>query len=285
MTALTTLGSLFSTLLATPLAPILTRLFPRPIELTRAALEGSSLSSASAESQPFQPPNPNLTASPSPPSPGNTPAWVRLTVLRLVGVVPWSALNVACGITGVSMRDCAAGAFIGTLPWTAVTCQIGNILHTVGAVRASGAADGMDKSATLSSVLASPHILVELVVLSVLSLAPILARERLRKLISPSETSEGGGAVELRETVNLNDDDADDDDDVDVDGNGDKEVAELDEDDVEFEKYGRRGRRVRRERQRWTWKRLSMSVPRWSMLQSQAQAQQALRKSARDRSQ
>jgi SNARE associated Golgi protein len=43
-----------------------------------------------------------------------------LSVLRLVGVVPWSGINVACGVCGVPTRDCVLGAFIGTLPWTAV---------------------------------------------------------------------------------------------------------------------------------------------------------------------
>jgi hypothetical protein len=50
---------------------------------------------------------------------------VRLTVFRLVGIVPWSGINVACGVLGVSLRDCFLGTFIGAIPWTAVTCQVG----------------------------------------------------------------------------------------------------------------------------------------------------------------
>jgi hypothetical protein len=51
-------------------------------------------------------------------------AWVRLSVLRLIGVVPWSGINIASGVCGVAISDCMLGAFIGTLPWTAVTCQV-----------------------------------------------------------------------------------------------------------------------------------------------------------------
>lgn len=53
-----------------------------------------------------------------------SPAWVRLSVLRLVGVVPWSGINIASGVCGVAISDCILGSFIGTLPWTAVTCQV-----------------------------------------------------------------------------------------------------------------------------------------------------------------
>ncbi|KAH8113246.1 snare associated Golgi protein-domain-containing protein [Phellopilus nigrolimitatus] len=238
MTVLTTIGSLFATLLAMPLSPVLTRLFPRPIELTRAALEGSSLSNSSSFA-------------------AGTPAWVRLSVLRLVGVVPWSALNIACGITGVALRDCIAGAFIGSLPWTAVTCQVGDILQTVGMVGSANDAEGvgLEKSATLSSALAQPQIVLELVFLSVLSLAPILGRDRLRKLISPSDetsTTVEIESVESDTTVYTSD----------------KEVppTKQEEKDAEYEKLGRRGRRSHR--QRWTWNRVSMSVPRWSALNS-----------------
>ncbi|KDN48057.1 hypothetical protein RSAG8_03073, partial [Rhizoctonia solani AG-8 WAC10335] len=55
-----------------------------------------------------------------------TPTWVRLVVMRLIGVVPWSGINIACGVCRVPFVECAIGAFIGTLPWTAVTCQFGH---------------------------------------------------------------------------------------------------------------------------------------------------------------
>ncbi|KAI6035176.1 snare associated Golgi protein-domain-containing protein [Pisolithus orientalis] len=165
LSALTTMGSVFATLLCMPLAPSLSRLWPRALEMTRNAIEGE----------------PDLSTS----SKLKSPAWVRLSILRLVGIVPWSGINIACGVCGVALSDCTLGSFIGCLPWTAVTCQIGDILQTV----ASAASPAHE---TVSSLLASPDIVLKLVVLSFLSLAPILGRERLRALVlkSPSVQSD-----------------------------------------------------------------------------------------------
>lgn len=169
LTTLTTIGSACSTLLAMPLGPLITRFFPRALDLTRHALEGDSdeASPPSAEGGPVKP---------------RSSAWVRLSVLRLIGVVPWSGINIACGVCGVSIWDCMLGAFIGSLPWTAVTCQIGDILQTV-------ASHPSPTPQTVSSLLASPAIIMKLVFLSFLSLAPILGREHLRALIAHEPTT------------------------------------------------------------------------------------------------
>ncbi|KIK48953.1 hypothetical protein CY34DRAFT_70932 [Suillus luteus UH-Slu-Lm8-n1] len=163
LSALTTLGSIFATLLCVPLAPSLSRMFPRALQMTRIALEGESDLSTGKNSK--------------------SPTWARLSVLRLVGVVPWSGINIACGVCGVAISDCLLGAFIGCLPWTAVTCQIGDILQTVASTTSPS-------QQTVSSLLTSPDILVKLAFLSFLSLAPILGRERLRSLISASSSTQ-----------------------------------------------------------------------------------------------
>jgi hypothetical protein len=106
---LTTLGSACATLLSTPLGPFLAKLFPRALDMTRNALGGDSDA------------DPDLTGTLL--KPRSSP-WVRLSVLRLIGVVPWSGINIACGVCGVSILDCMLGTFIGCLPWTAVTCQV-----------------------------------------------------------------------------------------------------------------------------------------------------------------
>lgn len=99
---LTTIGSILATLLSAPLSPFLTRFFPRPLALVRSVFEADSISTKAA-----------------------SPTWVRLTVFRLIGIVPWSGINVACGVLGVAIWDCFLGTFIGAIPWTAVTCQVG----------------------------------------------------------------------------------------------------------------------------------------------------------------
>ncbi|KAL5488094.1 hypothetical protein ACEPAI_6202 [Sanghuangporus weigelae] len=262
MTVTTSVGSVFATLLATPLAPVLTRAFPRPIELTRAALEGSSFSTSNSVQ-----PEESKTFSVATSSSDSSPAWVRLSILRLVGIVPWSALNIACGLTGVALRDCLAGAFIGCLPWTAVTCQIGDILQAVNKARTTatevGVDDGISNTATVSSVLAQPSMIFELVFLTILSLAPILFRDRLRRLIPSSdeastdvpETEESEEKEVTVRSIRRGRPNA-------------LELPSLDDEEKDLDPTGneRRGRHL--QRQRWTWKRLSMSVPRWNTLNS-----------------
>ncbi|KAI0677572.1 snare associated Golgi protein-domain-containing protein [Trametes maxima] len=158
LTFLTTMGSLSASLLAAPLGPFLTQLIPKPLAMTRSALEGDGSKTDSSA------------------------AWVRLSILRLVGVVPWSGINIACGVCGVAIWDCFLGALIGSLPWTAVTCQIGDILQTV-------ATNPRPTSQSVQSLLTSPDIIMKLVLLSCLSLAPVLGRNRLRSWLSAESSA------------------------------------------------------------------------------------------------
>ena len=192
LTLLTTIGSLCATMLSAPLAPFLAHFFPKALEMTRVALEGNAANAVD---------NDDLNVrKPATSSSHTSGAWVRLSVLRLIGVVPWSGINIACGVCNVPLLDCFLGSFIGTLPWTAVTCQvccfanfnrisfrifsdditflqIGDILQTV-------ASTPSPTPQTVSSLLLSPSVILKLIVLSFLSLAPILAKDRLKALIS-----------------------------------------------------------------------------------------------------
>ncbi|KAI0347242.1 hypothetical protein BDW22DRAFT_1404855 [Trametopsis cervina] len=156
LTLLTTVGSICASLLSAPLAPFLVKVFPRALDLTRTAIEG-----AATDEKP------------------KSAAWVRLSVLRLIGIVPWSGINIACGVCGVALGDCFLGSFIGSMPWTAVTCQIGDILQTV-------ASTPSPNPRTVQDLLASPDIIFKLIFLTVLSLAPILGRGYLSAWMSSS---------------------------------------------------------------------------------------------------
>ncbi|KAG9121135.1 hypothetical protein FRC07_003034 [Ceratobasidium sp. 392] len=167
MTLLTTIGSLIATILSAPLSPLVQRFVPRALDVVSVALQGAGGRPGRSRSNPD-------------PESKRTPTWVRLVVMRLVGVVPWSGINIACGVCRVSFIDCAIGAFIGTLPWTAVTCQIGDILQTLAVSSTSS------DPKTLSSLLSSPSIIFKLVVLSLLSLGPVLYRNKLTALLGGS---------------------------------------------------------------------------------------------------
>ncbi|KAF8603563.1 hypothetical protein BDV93DRAFT_544724 [Ceratobasidium sp. AG-I] len=179
MTLLTTIGSLTATLLAAPLSPLVQRFVPKALDVVSIALQGGSRPGRSARRD-------------TDTSAKRTPTWVRLVVMRLIGVVPWSGINIACGVCRVSFVDCAIGAFIGTLPWTAVTCQIGDILQTL----ATGSTSSDPK--TLSSLLSSPAIIFKLVLLSLLSLGPVLYRNKLSAVLAGASAA---GEVSLDEKV------------------------------------------------------------------------------------
>ncbi|KAF9652193.1 hypothetical protein BDM02DRAFT_3183912 [Thelephora ganbajun] len=188
LTLLTTIGSIFSSLLSRPIAPLVSQWLPRALAVTKNALHGDFDTNSTSQNK--------------------TPAWVRLSILRLIGVVPWSGLNIACGVCGVSIADCFLGTFIGALPWTAVTCQvtiqmsshvesqiltrtsqIGDILQTV-------AANPSPTAQSIPSLLRSPDIIFKLILLSFLSLAPILGRDYLRGWISPRSPVDAKGETD-----------------------------------------------------------------------------------------
>ncbi|KAG8847254.1 hypothetical protein FRB91_011943, partial [Serendipita sp. 411] len=234
-TSLTTLGSLLSTILATPLSPLILRFFPSAVSLTRSALEGPTTTSAASSSSSSSIPLSNLVNSDANASTlsvekkyrktlkrkrattggGNGSTWARLSVLRLIGIVPWSGINIACGVCNVSLFQCAVGAFIGTLPWTAVTCQIGDLLQSIVAqplspnTAAGGATlngggmvgGGGVGETTVSGVLTSPRTIFKLVFLSLVSLAPVLAKDWMSKWLNGGEGDEGGGEEEDVEEV------------------------------------------------------------------------------------
>lgn len=166
MSMITTLGSLFATLLAVPLAPFFNKLFPKTMIMTRDAL------SPPANAGEHQPP------------------WARLAILRLSSLFPWSLLNIASGILAIPLPSVTLATFIGVLPWTAVTCHLGSILV---AVIKTGEADS---AATVGQLLVSRGVVARLAVLTALGLVPVLGRGWFAKLLSAGHNPE---SVELNE--------------------------------------------------------------------------------------
>lgn len=168
-----------------PLAPFLLWCFPKAFDVTRAALEGDTFSIPFPVSAPSTPTTPKFLMSPQHSHPtSKSQTWIRLSILRLVGIVPWSLLNIASGVCRIPLLDCFLGAFIGSIPWTTVTCQIGSLLQTLSS---------QTQSQSLSSLIFTPQIIMRLVLLTALSLAPILGRSWLQSLLGddpqPKQTS------------------------------------------------------------------------------------------------
>jgi uncharacterized membrane protein YdjX (TVP38/TMEM64 family) len=89
-----------------------------------------------------------------------------LLFLRLIPLFPFWLINLACAFLGVSLRTFVLGTMLGIIPGTAVYASIGSGL---GAILDRGQKPSLD-------VILLPSILIPLVVLAVLSLAPIVYR-------------------------------------------------------------------------------------------------------------
>ncbi|PKI82786.1 hypothetical protein MVES1_003741 [Malassezia vespertilionis] len=57
--------------------------------------------------------------------------WSYLLFLRLLPIVPYGMMNIACGVLGVPLLPYALTLFVGSLPWNFCTAQIGEILQDV----------------------------------------------------------------------------------------------------------------------------------------------------------
>lgn len=108
--------------------------------------------------------------------------WRRLLVMRAMGLVPWSGMNVACGVVGVNPVTFLLTTAAGTASWSYVTASVGDILHQMAIPASTGVGmDGLpltDPNAmggqSLSSLLRDPALIFKMVVLSLISLIPAL---------------------------------------------------------------------------------------------------------------
>jgi hypothetical protein len=193
LTIITASGSLFSYLLSRPLAPLIVVLFPKPLAVVRAALA------------PDSPPSPtgvqlqgetvtaiHTSSDPSPPATGGPTAkssvWRRLLIMRAMGFIPWSGMNVACGVVGLDWKTFWLTTAAGSASWSYVTASVGNILSRLAlptAALASSAIPDNSNGDSLTSLLRDPVLIFKLVFLSALTLLPVILKRR-----SPNPRSE-----------------------------------------------------------------------------------------------
>lgn len=198
LTFITATGSLLSYSLSRPLAPLIAVLFPKPLALVRAALAPESIpapSSATTTTGEHVTPLQIDSDPSSPPIGGDSTSkqavWRRLLIMRAMGFVPWSGMNVACGVVGVNWKTFWLTTAAGSASWSYVTASVGNILSRLAMPKSTTMIEGMPMSLdsststdllsdgeSLTSLLRDPVLIAKLVFLSALTLLPVVIKRR-----------------------------------------------------------------------------------------------------------
>ncbi|WFD44373.1 hypothetical protein MPSI1_003041 [Malassezia psittaci] len=79
--------------------------------------------------------------------------WTYLLFLRLLPIVPYSMMNIACGILRVPLAPYAITLGLGSMPWNFCTAQLGEILQDVVAAIQEEQANRASSNAMASSML------------------------------------------------------------------------------------------------------------------------------------
>ncbi|KIR39042.1 hypothetical protein I307_01757 [Cryptococcus deuterogattii 99/473] len=204
LTIITACGSLGAYLLSRPLAPLIAVLFPKPLALVRAALAPESIPAPDSVEPilgetitPIQASSDPSTRAIGGPTEAST-IWRRLLVMRSMGFVPWSGMNVACGVVGVDWKVFLLTTAAGSASWNYVTASVGNILSRLKVPNSAiSAAPGEMTGESLTSLLRDPVLITKLVFLSGLTLLPVILKRR--SPASPSTTPRSASSFELSE--------------------------------------------------------------------------------------
>lgn len=182
LTLITACGSLGAYSLSRPLAPLIAVLFPKPLALVRAALAPQSVPQAPGAAATNEPLTPLQVSDDPAETPIGSPAdrpnvWRRLLLMRAMGFVPWSGMNVACGVVGVNWRTFWLTTAAGSASWSYVTASVGHILSRL-ALPAANATGEESQGESLTSLLRDPALIAKLVFLTLLTLVPVLLKRR-----------------------------------------------------------------------------------------------------------
>jgi hypothetical protein len=178
LTIITATGSLGSYCLSRPLAPLIAVLFPKPLALVRAALAPDSAPPPNLHRNDIgvehvSPVNLGATPIEAPATNQSTAIWRRLLIMRAMGIVPWSGMNVACGVVGVDWRVFWLTTAAGSASWSYVTASVGDILSRLAVPKEGENAEGE----SIASLLRDPVLIAKLVFLTGLTLVPVLLKK------------------------------------------------------------------------------------------------------------
>ncbi|SOV07089.1 uncharacterized protein UDID_01445 [Ustilago sp. UG-2017a] len=209
---LTAVGGVFCYLLSAPLAPLITSLpgLAKPLDAMRRAL---SPGRARAFGRSVMISNSNGDSN------GNV--WTYLLLLRVLPIVPYGLMNIACGVLGVPLAPYAGTLAVGSIPWNFVTCQVGDLLQEI--VEALPVDDDMTVSRLKDKAKSTAgggmraivdriwnrEMMVKLILLSMASLLPMLLSRYLKHRQRQQAEAEGYQAVGVNEGDEINDEESD----------------------------------------------------------------------------
>lgn len=134
--------------------------------------------------------------------------WSYLLVLRLLPVVPYGLMNIACSVLRVPLLPYTVTLGLGSIPWNACTVQVGDLLAEVASalpVVTASVADQMDSGGfspvgttqspvaqsgmrAISEKIWNKEMMFKLVLMSLVSLAPMLIQRFIKR--NEEETEE-----------------------------------------------------------------------------------------------
>ncbi|WWD04467.1 hypothetical protein V865_002536 [Kwoniella europaea PYCC6329] len=206
LTIITASGSLGAYTLSRPLAPLIAVLFPKPLALVRAALAPETIPAPATAQQVIGETITPIQASSDPSQPAiggpteRSTVWRRLLIMRAMGFVPWSGMNVACGVVGVDWKVFWLTTAAGSASWSYVTASVGHILSRLKvptqALASSGVISENSGGESLTSLLRDPVLIAKLIFLSGLTLLPVILKRR--------NGENGTGVDGIEDGLNLN---------------------------------------------------------------------------------
>lgn len=162
----TGIGSVFAYYMARLCAPLVERFFPRALSTTRTSL----LSGSSSD------------------------LFTYLLLARLFPLLPYSILNIACGVLWIPILPYFISLVLGSFPYNFVTTQLGDLLGTLAGVAAAAASADNDEYQSINAVW-TWSLCFKLAVASLLSAAPILFKEQLKYFLGGTTGLSGSSLI------------------------------------------------------------------------------------------
>jgi len=149
----TGVGSVGAYYMAKLCAPLVERFFPKALQTTKSTLLGGTRSDL----------------------------FSYLLLARLFPLLPYSALNIACGVLKVPVQPFFITLVLGSFPYNFVTTQLGDLLGNLAST-----VGGSDEGTGINAIW-TWDLCFKLAVASILSAAPLLFKKQLKSFLGGSD--------------------------------------------------------------------------------------------------